>query len=406
MVRAAATIAVVPLMMARVPGIRFRIDPGEVPLVIKELWDTGAGACVKPRNLAEGLKKHLVGWSSRISMRTVAGLTALFLLVIVAASPMTALAQQVIERPSYAAGDSWTYDVVLREIPELNETEDLVLNVNVTGLYTITIEGLEEVEIGGESVMAYNATRVLEITISGTVEIGSEEFSVDASVSGTVTVNDQLYMAQEGLEILTIDTSLEIDIEMSAIVEDIELTLPVIGSGSTEGTIDYVADSWSFPYELGDEGSEEASTMGSSSFEFTFFGNTTESSGEFSSNSTMMYEAVSEETVTVGAGTFDTLVVETKVGPEDDELPVEVALVIGPQLSYWASHVGAPVKQEILDSSGTVIVEFNLTSYRYQAAERLTILGLDVIYWIPIVAVIAGGVIVVVFLRRKPPVVE
>ncbi len=195
--------------------------------------------------------------------------------------------------------------------------------------------------------------------------------------------------------------------ELSALVEGLPLTLPLMGSGSMEVTIDYVADSWSFPYELGNVGSEEFRATGSSSFQFTF-DNTTESSTDVSANGTMNYEAIREETVTVGAGTFSTLVVNTTVGPGDDDFPVELALAIGPQISYWASAVGAPVKQQMLDTSGEVIVEFNLASYRYQAAARLTILGLDVIYWIPIVAVIAGGVIIVVFLRsrRKPPSAE
>lgn len=341
-------------------------------------------------------------------MRNVAGLTILFLFVLVAASPMTALAQQVIERPGYATGDFWTYEVVLREIPELNETEDIVLNIAVTGNYTVTIQGLESVDIGGESVMAYNASRVLTFEIDGTVGIPLEDPPIDTSVSGTISVNDKVYMAQDGLEILMVNTSMEIDLELSALDEGVQLTLPLMGSGSTEMTVDYVTDSWSFPYELGNTGSERFRTTGNSHFQFTLFGNTTESSAGVSANGTMIYEAVREETVTVGAGTFSTLVVNTTVEPEDDDLPVEIALAIGPQLSYWASQVGAPVKQEIRDGSGETVVEFNLISYRYQAAERLTILGLDVIYWIPIVAVIAGGVIVVVILRarRKPPATE
>ncbi len=340
-------------------------------------------------------------------MRNVAGLTILFFFLLVAVSPLTALAQQTIERPTYVAGDSWTYDVVLGELPEFNETEDIVLNVEVSGTYTVTIEGLEEVSIGGTSVMAYNASRVFTLRIVGTVGIPLEDPPIDASVSGNVTVSDTVYMAQAGLEILSADTLLEIDMELSALVEGLPLTLPLMGSGSMEVTIDYVADSWSFPYELGNVGSEEFRATGSSSFQFTF-DNTTESSTDVSANGTMNYEAIREETVTVGAGTFSTLVVNTTVGPGDDDFPVELALAIGPQISYWASAVGAPVKQQMLDTSGEVIVEFNLASYRYQAAARLTILGLDVIYWIPIVAVIAGGVIIVVFLRsrRKPPSAE
>ncbi len=201
------------------------------------------------------------------------------------------------------------------------------------------------------------------------------------------------------------NTSLEA--ELTAEIEDF-ISLPVSGTGDFEVEFEYGTDTWSFPYELGKEGSEAFQAAGMLHFEFNLLGNITVFSSDVSANGTFIHDAVKEEAVTVGAGTFSTLVVNTTVEPEDSDFPPEVTLILGSQLTYWASEVGAPVKREILDGSGETLVEFSLTSYRYQAAERLTILGLDVVYWIPIVAVIAGGVVAVLFFRarRKPPTVE
>ncbi len=341
-------------------------------------------------------------------MRIVAGLTVLFLLALVTVSPMAALAQQTIERPNYTPGDFWRYEVLLGEIPSFNETEDIVLDIDVTGTYTVTIDGLEELDIDGEATMAYDVSRSFELAVEGVVEIPLEGFPINASVSGNVTVTDSSYMAQEGLEVLTMDTSAELDITLTTEFEGIEASLSLTGTATSELAFDYVTNTWSFPYELGNEGTQESLATGTTYFQLTFFDNTTQSSEDVSANVTYTHEAVREETVTVGAGTFSTLVVNTTVAPEGDDLPLEVSLISGSQLSYWSSQVGAPVKQEILDDSGDVILELNLISLKYQVAERLSILGVDIVYWIAIIAVVAGVVVLVVVLRirRRPPEVE
>lgn len=331
-------------------------------------------------------------------MRSVALFTALLLFSLVAVSPMTAVAQTTIDRPEYAVGDFWSYDIILGEplmSQNLGEFQDLLENFTIETSLEIRVEAMEEVMVDGTPQMAYVMSQELALSVDGTIEmeLAPGEF-LNATVNASVTVDNTNYLTTEGLETLMTNASLDVDLSLGVDSEGIVVTIPVTMTGYVALDFDYLSDDWSFPWEVGTQGSEVFEATGMSYLLLDAFGNMTETSTPLWGNATVNHEVEREAMITVEAGTFSTLAVRSTVVPEN------LTESVGSDLAYWASQVGAPVRHEFWNESGELLA-LNLTAYRYQATEGFQIFGVDAIIFIPIVVAVGAVVAIVVILLMR-----
>ncbi len=319
-------------------------------------------------------------------------LAVVALLSFVTIAPQTAVGQSVIELPIYAVGDFWTYEIILAPLADIVGEEEIA-GLSVGGNITITIQALEDAEIEGESVSVYNASHSLDFQVRGSADLTIGEISAGFSVFGSATMEGSLLLRQEGLEPLRAESDTSAILNLTTDISPVPFTAGSV-TGTQEVTIKYTHDSWAFPLETGDAGEERFRSTGQGGLQLILLGNTTDFPFSYSLNGTVQYLAQDEEEVTVPAGTFGTLVVNSTLKDEDGQQ-------LGYELAYWSSSAGAPVKRDMFSTGGELITALNLTDHRYQEAERLTILGLDVIYWIPIAAGVAVIVVVLLLIARR-----
>lgn len=309
--------------------------------------------------------------------------------------------QASMERPTYTAGDFWAYDVNLPtseiELPDIG-----TFDIDLTGDSTLTIQGSEMRTIRGEDRSVYRAPLALELSAEGRVSIDFLGQFINATFTASVTADGTVYLDKEGLEVWELDTEFALNVSADLEVSPgVSVSTSIEANGTVEMAMDYTSNTWGFPLTVGQTGEEGFNATGTTFFQLTPPppGEVTSESGEIAFDATSSFEALREETITVPAGQFSTIVVANT--PGTGELPIPVNLST---LAYWSSAVGAPVRYAATNETGDVQAEFVLTSFRYQAAE-LSILGLPVAVAIPIlVGIAAVAVILVVGLgrRRRP----
>ncbi|MEE9181112.1 MAG: hypothetical protein V3U33_00890 [candidate division NC10 bacterium] len=309
--------------------------------------------------------------------------------------------QASMERPTYTAGDFWAYDLVLPT--EIDLPENTTVDIDLTGDSRVTIQGSEMRTIRGEARSVYEATHALEVSAEGSVSIDFLGEFINATFTATVTADETAYLDMEGLEVWERHTEFVLNVSAQLEVSPgVTVSTSIEANGTVEMAMEYTTNTWGFPLTVGQTGEEGFNATGTSFFQLTFFDNTTSESGEIAFDATSSFEALREETITVPAGQFSTIVVANTPGPEETPLPVNVST-----LAYWSSAVGAPVRYAATNETGEVQVEFVLSSYRYQVAESLSILGLDIAIAIPILVGIAAVAIIlaIVLSRRRRPAV-
>ncbi|MFQ5908657.1 MAG: hypothetical protein ACE5JE_07530 [Thermoplasmata archaeon] len=306
--------------------------------------------------------------------------------------------QASMERPTYTAGDFWVYNLILPTEVEL--PENATVTIDLAGSSRLTIQGSEMRNIRGDLRSVYQATHALELSAEGSASIEFFGEFINATFTATVTVDETAYLDTEGLEVWERHT--EFDANVSADLEvapGATVATSIAANGTVEMAMNYTTNTWGFPLTVGKTGEEGFNTTGTTHFQFTLLGNQTSESGEIAFDAVSSFEALREETITVPAGEFTTIVVASTPGTGEIPIPVNLST-----LSYWSSTVGAPVRYAATNETGDVQVEFVLTGYRYQATE-LSILGLPAAVAIPILVGIAAVaiILVVVLGRRRRP---
>ncbi len=307
--------------------------------------------------------------------------------------------QASMERPTYTAGDFWVYDLHLPT--EIDLPENTIIDIDLTGDSTLTVQGTEMRNIRGEVRSVYRATHALELSAEGNVSIDLLGEFINATFTATVTADETAYLDTEGLEVWERHTEFNLNVSAELEVEPgFSVTTSIEANGTVEMALTYTTNTWGFPLTVGQTGEEGFNATGTTFFQLTFLDNVTSESGEIAFDASSSFEALREETITVPAGQFTTIVVANSPGAEETPIPVNVST-----LAYWSSAVGAPVRYAATNETGEVQVEFVLSSYRYQVAESLSILGLDIAVAIPILVGIAAVAIIlaIVLGRRRRP---
>ncbi len=211
---------------------------------------------------------------------------------------------------------------------------------------------------------------------------------LNATFEANLTLDGSVFLTEAGLEMVAAELEFEAEATITTEEGGFEVAIGADANGTLQAEFEYIEDTWEFPLEVGSQGQEALQVTGSAFVRATVLGNTTDTSTPLEANATFAHEVEGVDTVEVPAGTFDTLVINTTV--EED------AEAVGYMLTYWSSEAGGPVKRDLF-AEGQHVAALNLVEYRYRAAQRLTILGLDAIYWIPIGVGVA--VIVAVLVR-------
>ncbi len=308
--------------------------------------------------------------------------------------------QSSVERPTYTAGDFWAYD--LNVLADFEFPANTTATFDLSGNSTLTIQASEMRDIRGDVRSVYRATHALRIGASGSVSIDLFGNVTNATFSALISADETAYLDTEGLEVWERHTEFAINVSVELEVSPgVSVSVSIEANGTIDMAMNYTTNTWGFPLTVGGSGEEAFNATGTTFLQATLVGNTTSQSADLAFNATSSFEALREETITVPAGTFATVVVASTPGTAETPVPTNISA-----LAYWSGAVGAPVRYAATNETGDEQVDFVLTSYRYQAAESLSILGLDIAVAIPLlvgIAIVAIILAIVLGRRRRTP---
>ncbi|MFQ6013063.1 MAG: hypothetical protein ACE5LS_05410 [Thermoplasmata archaeon] len=318
-----------------------------------------------------------------------------FLLVALFLVAAPAGGQASVGLPTYTAGDFWTYDLAL--LAPLDLPENTSAAFTLAGNSTVTIQESEMRSIGGEIRSVFQATHALRASAVGSASIAFFDETTNATFTAVASVDETVYLDTEGLEVWERHTEFTLDASVDLEIGGVTVSTSIEANGTVDLILNYTVNTWNFPLTVGNTGEERVNATGSSFFQLTFLDDVNTSSTPLAFNATSSFEALSEETIDVPAGSFTTVVVANTPVAEEPLMPTNVTT-----LAYWSGAVGAPVRYVVTNETGEAQVELVLTSYRYQAAESISILGLDIAVALPIlVGVAAVAIILAVVLGRR-----
>jgi len=288
----------------------------------------------------------------------------LVLVLVLASSPASA----DLEAPSLRIGDFWTY---------------WTNTIASTGL---TLTGHVTFRLDGQQTFALNGTPydVFRIAVQGNGDAGGDvEFEGNSvSVAGTWLLVGEEFLGIEALKIVSSYIDLRADGETIPFQQDFALRV------QSETTFEILEDRWRFPVDVGDTGHVIERFNATEDF----FVRADPLSKTFHSNvsgvRTLGYRVEARGNVQVRAGTFDAYRIN-ETFPDGRFVHL-----------FFAPTIGNNVRSETFNETGVRIAVTDLESYRYQALESPTFLGLGVLHWS--IAGAAGAAIgIALILRRR-----
>jgi len=297
---------------------------------------------------------------------------ATILIVSTAAAPS---ASGSVDGPLLTPGDTWTYRT------NTSLTAGLSLDGRIT--LTVTAHGANEVE--GRMYDAY----VMSLSGRGTAAGSFATQFGSAEASGEWTVTGREVVDARGLKIL----STVLDLEANGTLHTNPVPLPFALSVQNTTLYEFDADLWQFPLTVGMTAVVSSQMNFSEDFRLVYYGFSQPPShraGLAWWNVTYVIEA--PVGIDTPAGRFDTY-------------PIRETYADGSMtVSYFAPVAGNHARTEAHNRTSTVGTA-DLVSYRYQALEPPTFLGLTSDRW-AIVALTIGAVGIVFvwwYRRRKRP---
>lgn len=284
--------------------------------------------------------------------------------ILLAASAATA-SGATLDRPSWSTGDFWTY--------RTNTT--LTPGLNLTGTATSTVAGTLATDVGGSTV---DALRVL-LSGSGTAS------GIVSTLSGNVSV--------QGSWILTGEERFEpADLHPVYSLLDLSVNGTYLGlvpfsiRVQNTTTFQILADRWQYPLPVGGNGSL---LVGLDFLQdvYGFGGTTLHENG--TARWSLRFNLGDATSMGTSAGTF-TAYPEVEIWPDGSQERV-----------WYAPQVGNDVRTETWDAGGNLTSETALVSYRYQALETPTFLGLTAVQWSVVAAIAACATVGVIVLWRS-----
>jgi hypothetical protein len=291
----------------------------------------------------------------------------LILLSLLAASGSGGAASIV--RPSWTAGDFWSY--------RTNTT--VVAGLNLTGTATSTVSGTVAVVNGGAAVDAWRLILTGSGTASGVVSTQSGPISVEGS---------WIVTGEERLEPTNLHPLYSLlDLSVNGTYGGL---FPFSLRFQNTTTYQIVSDAWRYPLVVGAAGNTTVAYNFTQDLYSPIL-------GQFHRNGTgqagFAFSLGGAVSVATGAGTFQAY-------PLREDAPDGTW-----QRFYVSPAVGNDVRTETYDSNGNLTAVETLVAYRYQAAEPPAFLGLALDAWAILAVVVAAVAVAAVLLtwraRRK-----
>ncbi len=271
-------------------------------------------------------------------------------------------AASTVPRPSWSVGDFWSY--------RTNTT--IATGFNLTGEATYTMKGTQPFNEGGVTIQADRLDLSGAGTASGYVTVGN----------GSVAVRGQwILTGEELLEPTDLHTVLSLaDLSVNGTYAiGVPFDLRVQNTTSFE----ILSDGWTYPLSTGSQGDLVVA------YNFTQDIRSTVTGDDHANGTgvwTLRYGMSDGVSATVPAGNFLTYPI-TETWPDGSAAR-----------SFFAVEVGNSVLTESYGPDGTLAAISVLTSYRYQAMEPATFLGLTGTQWAivgPAAAVVAAATVLI-----------
>jgi len=323
-----------------------------------------------------------------------------FLAVIMACVALLSVsgtASAALERPTYIAGDRWRYALAgaLNTFPGLDPGNGM-FDLDLAGTVEVEVLGAADANVGGIVVPAVRVATRTSASLSGTISIPDAPLPGTVSIRGTLFSNatelwetvGYLPVESDGRSVLGADVTVIVAVHV-----DVETDF--------DATTSFVQNV-PFPLDVGQGSVASLSTNLTVRSTITAFGPpiVVENSTSFSTE--WKRTVVSQETITVEAGTFSTYKLNQSLalGFIPGLGPVG-SIPAGNETAYFSNEVGYYVKR-VAYANGTPVSELRLKSYVYAArASPISLLTFALIGGAAVVVAVPFGWLL--YHRRKRP---
>ncbi len=302
-------------------------------------------------------------------MRSIGFLALAALFILPTAAPSN---PAVVNGPVLAPGDSWTY----------RTNTSLATGLALDGLVTLTVTAHGSTEVEGRTYDAYTMSVSGSGSATGTfaTQFGSTR------ASGEWTVSGREILDARGLKIL----SSVIDLEANGTLHTNPIPLPFALSVQNTTSYRLEEDPWQFPLTVGTTAYLSSQMNFSEDFRLVYYGvspTPRHVAGLTWSNAT--YDVQAAVGIDTPAGRFDAY-------------PIRETFADGSfTLSFFAPVAGNHARTEAHNGTSTVGTA-DLVSYRYQALEPPTFLGLTTDRWVlAAIGIVAVGIALVWWYRKR-----
>ncbi len=279
-------------------------------------------------------------------------------------APLASGTPATLERPSWTPGDTWTY----------TSNTTLLPGLNLTGTGTSTVHGRVSMTVGGSTINAYDVLVTASGSAAGTV----------SNSNGTFTLAGQWILTGEErfdpVSLQLLYDLYELDVNGTA-----NVVFPFTARLQNTTTYEILSSDWRYPLAAGMNGNQTIRYNFTRDFYSSLYPHIhQEGVGDWS----VAFLVAAPTRVATPAGSFDAFpITETWPDGSVDRM-------------FAAPQVGNNVRSESYDAHGNRTAVSALKVYRYQALEEPTFLGLTLLGWGVVGAVIAGAVVVVIVARR------
>jgi len=253
-------------------------------------------------------------------------------------------------------------------VPTLKVGHELLYTMDMSNLLEEDL--LEGVEMEMSSEMTMKVKKKESIEVNG---IQYEAYAIDTTMSVSITMSYEgetmsMSSTAEGTQWLRVSDLATIKSDM--VMETSYLGMDMGDSYSQESitTYDPPMDSYNFPMSIAETWTSECIVTTEEIYDY----DGEPDSWETSSESSMEYEALHVEDITVPAGTYETFIIWSMETSEDymggGETPF-FGSSSGYILSYYSPEIGFPVKSEYYYPNRELYMSMELVSYREAGSE-------------------------------------
>lgn len=287
------------------------------------------------------------------------GIALALLLISAALLAATGGAQAALEKPAYTAGDRWTYILQgsLGALPGFSGNLTPTFRLGLNGLVQVDVVGTTNALVGGASVPAVQVATHATGFLNGTFGIPG---NTSIGVSGTFASDtSEVWEGQDFLPVASnSSSSYAIDVTL-VITTQVRLDL-WLNATTAYGSLP------PFNLSAGQSAAAPFTTTLAATTSVAFFGQTQRMANETTAAGTWSRQVLSQESVSVEAGTFSAYRLNESLGDFPGFAGVLPAGGAN-ETAWWSNEVSYYVKR-VAYVNGTPVAEMRLKSYTYPAA--------------------------------------